>query len=55
VNQELPILTRHSIGTSNALHKAYLPVEVEAVRSTDEARIQGRRKMRDANVIRTKV
>jgi hypothetical protein len=45
----------NSIGSSNALHKTYLPVEIEAVRSTDEARVQGRRKMRDVNGKRPKV
>jgi hypothetical protein len=39
----------NSIGSSNALHKAYLPVEIAAVRSTDSARVRGRRKMRDEN------
>jgi hypothetical protein len=33
----------NSIGRSNALHKTYTPVEIEAVRNTDEARQQGRR------------
>jgi hypothetical protein len=39
----------NSIGRSNALHKTYAPVDIEAVRNTDAARIQGRRKMRAAN------
>jgi hypothetical protein len=45
----------NSIGSSNALHKTYLPVEIEAVKSTDEARIQGRRKMRHVNAKGSKV
>jgi hypothetical protein len=45
----------NSIGSSNTLHKTYLPVEIEAVRSADEARVQGRRKMRDANRKSSKV
>ena len=39
----------NSIGRSNALHKAYAPVDIEAVRNTDVARLHGRRKMREAN------
>jgi hypothetical protein len=39
----------NSIGRSNALHKAYAPVDIEAVRNADEARLQGRRKMRGTN------
>jgi hypothetical protein len=39
----------NSIGRSNALHKTYAPVEIEAVRKADVARLQGRRKMRAAN------
>jgi hypothetical protein len=45
----------NSIGQSNALHKTYAPVDIEAVRNTDEARLQGRRKMRAANEKRSKV
>jgi hypothetical protein len=37
----------NSIGRSNALHKTYAPVDIEAVRNTDEARRQGQ--MRDGN------
>jgi hypothetical protein len=44
----------NSIGSSNALHKTYLPVEIEVVRSTDEARVQGRHKTRDANALGSK-
>src|SRR5262249_41012436 len=39
----------NSIGRSNALHKTYAPVDIEAVRNTDKARLQGRRKMRYGN------
>jgi hypothetical protein len=39
----------NSIGRSNALHKTYAPVDVEAVRNADEARLHGRRKMRGEN------
>jgi hypothetical protein len=45
----------NSIGRSNALHKTYAPVDIEAVRNADEARLQGRRKMRGANGKRPKV
>jgi hypothetical protein len=45
----------NSIGQSNALHKAYSPVSIEAVRNTDEARLQGRRKMRAENGKSSKV
>jgi hypothetical protein len=39
----------NSIGRSNALYKTSAPVEIEAVRKADVARLQGRRKMRAAN------
>jgi hypothetical protein len=39
----------NSIGQSNALHKAYAPVSIEAVRSADAARLEGRRRMRKEN------
>jgi hypothetical protein len=45
----------NSIGQSNALHKAYSPVSIEAVRNTDAARLEGRRKMRAENEKRAKV
>jgi hypothetical protein len=45
----------NSIGRSNALHKTYAPVDIEAVRNTDEARLQGRRKMRAGNESGAKV
>jgi hypothetical protein len=45
----------NSIGQSNALHKAYSPVSIEAVRNTDAARLQGRRKMRAENGKRARV
>jgi hypothetical protein len=33
----------NSIQQSNALHRTYAPVDIEAVRSTDEARLRGRK------------
>jgi hypothetical protein len=39
----------NSIGRSNTLHKTYAPVDIEAVRSTDLARLKGRRRIRAAN------
>jgi hypothetical protein len=39
----------NSIGRSNTLHKTYAPVDIEAVRNTDDARIKGRRRMRAEN------
>jgi hypothetical protein len=45
----------NSIGRSNALHKTYAPVDIGAVRNTDEARLQGRRRMRAENAKRPKV
>jgi hypothetical protein len=45
----------NSIGRSNALHKTYAPVDIEAVRNTDEARLRGRRRMRAANETGPKV
>jgi hypothetical protein len=45
----------NSIGRSNALHKAYAPVDIEAVRNVDEARLKGRRKMRAKNGTGAKV
>ncbi|MGB6342935.1 MAG: hypothetical protein WBG15_09395, partial [Xanthobacteraceae bacterium] len=39
----------NSIGRSNQLHKTYAPVDIEAVRNTDDARRKGRRKMRESN------
>jgi hypothetical protein len=39
----------NSIGRSNALHKTYAPVDIEAVRNTDAARLKGRRRMRGEN------
>jgi hypothetical protein len=44
----------NSIGRSNALHETYAPVEIEAVRKVDDARLQGRRKVRAANGKRPK-
>jgi hypothetical protein len=45
----------NSIERSNMLHKTYAPVDVEAVRSTDKARLRGRKKMRAANIGSSKV
>jgi hypothetical protein len=39
----------NSIERSNTLHKTYAPVDIEAVRNTDDARIRGRRRMRAEN------
>jgi hypothetical protein len=39
----------NSIGRSNTIHKTYAPVELEAVKSTDQARLRGRQRMREAN------
>jgi hypothetical protein len=39
----------NSISRSNALHKAYAPVDIEAVRNTDDARLKGRRRIRAGN------
>lgn len=36
----------NSIDRSNTLHRTYAPVEIEAVRDVDDARVRGRRKMR---------
>jgi len=45
----------NSIGRSNALHKTYAPVDIEAVRNTDAARLRGRRRMRAENESGAKV
>jgi hypothetical protein len=39
----------NSIGRSNDFHKTYATVDLEAVRNTDKARVQGRRKIRAGN------
>jgi hypothetical protein len=39
----------NSIGRSNTLHKTYAPVDIEAVRSVDDARVKGRRRIRAEN------
>jgi hypothetical protein len=39
----------NSIGRSNMLHKAYAPVDIEAVRNVDDARVKGRRRIRGGN------
>ena len=45
----------NSIDRSNALHKTYAPVDIEAVRSADAARLKGRRRMRAENETGAKV
>jgi hypothetical protein len=45
----------NSIERSNTLHKTYAPVDIEAVRSTDAARLKGRQRMRAANKSGVKV
>jgi hypothetical protein len=45
----------NSIERSNVLHKTYAPVDIEAVRNADEARLRGRRKMRATNKTSAKV
>lgn len=39
----------NSISSANAIHKTYQPVDLESVRQADEARIIGRRRIRDRN------
>jgi hypothetical protein len=39
----------NSIERSNTLHKTYAPVDIEAVRGTDNARLKGRRRIRAGN------
>jgi hypothetical protein len=39
----------NSTGRSNTLHEIYAPVDIEAVRNTDAARLKGRRRVRDEN------
>jgi hypothetical protein len=39
----------------NTLHKTYAPVDIEAVRSTDAARVRGRQRMRAENESGAKV
>ena len=45
----------NSIGQSNTLHKTYAPVDIEAVRNTDAARLLGRKRIRAENGNRSKV
>ena len=45
----------NSIGRSNALHKAYAPVDIKAVLNTDAARLRGRQRMRAENESGAKV
>ena len=37
----------NTLSASNALHRAYMPVEMTKVRAADVARLAGRRKMRE--------
>jgi hypothetical protein len=39
----------NSIERSNTLHRTYAPVDIEAVRGTDDARLKGRRRIRAGN------
>jgi hypothetical protein len=45
----------NSIERSNTLHKTYAPLDLEAVRNADAARLKGRRRMRAANESGAKV
>jgi hypothetical protein len=45
----------NSIDRSNTLHKTYAPLDFEAVRNADEARLKGRRRMRARNESGVKV
>jgi hypothetical protein len=45
----------NSIGRSNTLHKTYAPVDIEAVKNADAARLRGRQKIRAANKAGEKV
>jgi hypothetical protein len=45
----------NSIDRSNTLHKTYSPTSIEAIMSTDEARLKGRRKIRAGNKSGVKV
>ena len=45
----------NSIEHANHLHKTYAPVDIEAVRNTDAARLRGRRRMRAENESGAKV
>jgi hypothetical protein len=45
----------NSIGQSNTLHNTYAPVDIEAVRNTDAARLLGRKRIRAENGNRSKV
>jgi hypothetical protein len=39
----------NSVGRSNTLHKTHPPVEFEAVRGADDARLKGQRRIRAEN------
>jgi hypothetical protein len=45
----------NSIDRSNTLNKTYAPVDIEAVRSADAARLKGRQRMRAENESGAKV
>jgi hypothetical protein len=45
----------NSIDRSNTLHKTYAPLDIEAVRNADEARLKGRRRIRAGNETGIKV
>jgi integrase len=45
----------NSIDRSNVLHKTYAPTSLEAIQSTDEARLKGRQKIRAGNESGAKV
>jgi hypothetical protein len=45
----------NSIERSNTLHKTYAPVDIEAVRNADAARLKGRQRMRAENETGAKV
>jgi hypothetical protein len=45
----LAVKLANSIERSDTLHKTYAPVDIEAVRNTDAARLRGRQQMRTEN------
>ena len=45
----------NSIDRANVLHKTYAPVDIEAVRNTDVARLRGRQRIRAENESGAKV
>jgi hypothetical protein len=50
----LTLQLANSIGRSNTLHKTYAPLDIEAVRNIDAARLRGRYLMRAENKSREK-